>query len=51
LNADTTLVGQEPPDLRLSWSTGPLARDSLEDELFGKRVLFTDKDKRLRPPR
>ncbi len=44
-----TLVGQEPADLRLTWATAPEARDSLEDELFGKRVLFTDKDKRAAP--
>jgi hypothetical protein len=45
----TTLVGQEPADIRLTWSIGPEARATLEDELFGKRVLFTDKDKRAAP--
>jgi transposase len=45
----TTVTGDEPADMRLSWSTGPEARDSLEDELFGKRVLFTDKDKTAAP--
>jgi len=45
----TALVGEEPADLRLTWASAPEARDSLEDELFGKRVLFTDKDKRAAP--
>jgi transposase len=44
-----TLAGEEPADLRLTWDTGAEARDSLEDELFGKRVLFTDKDKKAAP--
>lgn len=43
----TTLVGETPAELRLTWRTKPKARQRLEDELFGKRVLFTDKD---RPP-
>ncbi len=38
-----TLSGEAPADLRLSWRTDPLARRALEDELFGKRILFTDK--------
>ena len=38
-----TLSGEAPPDLRLTWSTDAEARRALEDELFGKRVLFTDK--------
>ncbi|MHB1535715.1 MAG: IS1634 family transposase [Acidimicrobiales bacterium] len=41
----TTLTGEKPADLRLTWRTKPAARRSLEDELFGKRVLFTDKDR------
>ncbi len=41
----TTLTGQDPTDLRLTWRTDPTARRALEDELFGKRVLFTDKTK------
>jgi transposase len=45
----TTLAGEEPADLRLTWSIGPEARADLEDELFGKRVLFTDKDKKVAP--
>jgi transposase len=40
----TTLVGESPAELRLSWRTKPKARQVLEDELFGKRILFSDKD-------
>jgi transposase len=40
----TTLVGETPADLRLTWRTKPNARQALEEELFGKRILFTDKD-------
>jgi len=39
----TTLTGNEPADLRLRFGTKPKARAALEDELFGKRILFTDK--------
>ena len=39
----TTLAGEEPAELRLTWRTKPKARASLEDEMFGKRVLFSDK--------
>lgn len=39
----TTVSGEAPADLRLTWRTRPKARQALEDELFGKRVLFTDK--------
>lgn len=39
----TTLAGEAPADLRLSWRTKPKARAALETELFGKRILFTDK--------
>jgi transposase len=39
----TTLTGDEPAELRLSFSTRPKARAVLEEELFGKRILFTDK--------
>ena len=38
-------AGRPAPDM----GHRPEARDSLEDELFGKRVLFTDKDKRAAP--
>jgi transposase len=41
----TTLTGDTPADLRLTWRTKPAARAALEDELFGKRILFTDKDR------
>jgi len=40
----TTFVVESPPEFRLSWRTRPAAREALEDELFGKRILFTDKD-------
>ncbi len=43
----TTLSGDEPAELRLVWRTKPTARTDLEEELFGKRILFTDKDKGL----
>jgi transposase len=43
----TTLTGAEPAELRLSWRTKPKARAELEEEVFGKRILFTDKDKNL----
>ena len=39
-----TLAGDEPAELRLRGGIGAEARASLEDELFGKRILFTDKD-------
>lgn len=45
----TTLVGESPAELRLSFATDAAARAGLEDELFGKRILFTDKDKDLAP--
>ena len=40
----TTLTGEAPAELRLSFHTGEKARAALEAELFGKRILFTDKD-------
>lgn len=43
----TTLSGEEPAELRLIWRTKPKARVDLEEEVFGKRILFTDKDKSL----
>ena len=39
----TTLTGDEPPELRLGYRSDPKARAALEKEIFGKRVLFTDK--------
>lgn len=44
----TTLTGDHPADLRLTWRTDPSARQTLEDELFGKRILFTDKTRAAR---
>jgi transposase len=38
------LDGQQPRDLRLSWSVDPDARAALEEELFGKHVLITSRD-------
>ena len=38
------LDGDQPKDLRLSWSVDPGARAALEEELFGKHVLITDHD-------
>jgi Transposase len=40
----TTLTGSEPAELRLSWRTNSRARQKLEDSLFGKRILFTNRD-------
>ena len=40
----TTLTGDTPTDLRLSWRTNSRARKKLEDTLFGKRILFTNRD-------
>ena len=39
----TTLTGETPAGLRLDFRTDDHARDRLEEELFGKRILFTDK--------
>jgi len=43
-----TLTGTEPAELRLTWRTDTRARHALEDELFGKRILFTDKTRTAR---
>jgi transposase len=40
----TTLTGEEPAELRLVFGTKPKALAELEAELFGKRILFTDRD-------
>jgi transposase len=40
----TTLSGVAPAELRLRFRTKPKARADLEAELFGKRILVTDKD-------
>ena len=39
----TTLTGATPGLLRLSFNTDETARAALEEELFGKRILFSDK--------
>ncbi len=40
----THLTGQTPADFRLTWTINTGARDELEAELFGKRILVTDHD-------
>jgi transposase len=42
-----TVTGEAPADLRLHYRTDQKARAALEDEVFGKRVLFTDKGPEL----
>ncbi len=37
------LTGDSPADHRLTWRTDTRARRRLEDELFGKRILFTNR--------
>jgi transposase len=39
-----TLTGEAPADLRLSWRTDTKTRKRLEERLFGKRILFTNRD-------
>jgi len=39
----TTLTGDSPTELRLSFGTDDKARSALEEEIFGKRILFSDK--------
>jgi transposase len=39
-----TLTGTDPNELRLSWRTDIRARQRLERRLFGKRILFTNRD-------
>jgi transposase len=39
-----TLTGEQPAELRLSWRTDTTARKRLEQRLFGKRILFTNRD-------
>jgi transposase len=38
------LAGDQPRDLRLTWSIDPEARAALEEEIFGKHVLITSHD-------
>ena len=40
----TTLTGDKPSQLRLTWTIDDAARADLETELFGKRILFTNRD-------
>ncbi|MGV1010669.1 MAG: IS1634 family transposase [Dermatophilaceae bacterium] len=40
----TTLTGDTPTEMRLSWKIDKTARKALETELFGKRLLVTDHD-------
>jgi hypothetical protein len=39
-----TLTGERPAELRLSWRSDTGARKRLEQRLFGKRILFTNRD-------
>ncbi len=41
---DVTLTGDTPAEHRITWRTDTRARRRLEDELFGKRILFTGHD-------
>jgi transposase len=40
----TTLTGDTPATLRLTWRTDTRARQRLENRIFGKRILFTNRD-------
>jgi transposase len=37
------LTGTTPSELRLRWRTNSVAKDAVTEELFGKRVIFTDR--------
>ena len=39
-----TLTGDDPATFRLTWRTNHHARKRLEDRLFGKRILFTNRE-------
>ena len=39
-----SLTGDKPAQLRLTWTIDTSGRQALEDELFGKRILVTDRD-------
>jgi transposase len=39
-----SLSGTKPSELRIAWRTKPAAKAALADELFGKRIIFTDRD-------
>ena len=38
------LTGDRPAEHRLTWQIDPAARTRLEDEVFGKRILITDRE-------
>jgi transposase len=40
----TTLTGETPAALRLSFAINPTSRAALEERLFGKRILFTNRN-------
>jgi transposase len=40
----TTLTGEQPTEFRLTWRTDQHARKRLEDRIFGKRILFTNRE-------
>jgi hypothetical protein len=40
----TTLTGEQPANLRLSFTIDAAAHKKLETRLFGKRILFTNRD-------
>jgi transposase len=40
----TTLTGEDPAELRLTFRTDTRARTRLEQRIFGKRILFTNRD-------
>lgn len=40
----TTLTGERPAEFRLTWRTNQHARKRLEDRIFGKRILFTNRE-------
>jgi hypothetical protein len=39
----STLAGEVPPRIRLTWTVNEAARHALEDRVFGKRSLITDR--------
>ncbi len=39
----TTITGDTPTGMRLSWHADESARAALEDRIFGKRILITDR--------
>jgi len=39
-----TLTGTKPAELRLTWRTDTRARTRLENRIFGKRILFTNRN-------